>query len=601
MNVLPLFNPPSLYIEIGPNSLHVMRENEGLELPVERQDNGLLTPACKAKLVESLRNFVRPPAWPPRPKAYCAIGARGVSMRRLTLPAASGEELRRLLLLQIESEFPLTPDELAWGCHPVDGNTPSGNGAGNSRDWIVVAVKKETIEDYALLLSECGLEPVFTLGALARRGYCQLPPEAYAIVDVAAQCSELISFAQGTPVSMRVLPWGAEDALVSIQKKLGVGRAEAIRLLSATSSNTAGTAPPTVQACELPEWEKFAQCIQNAWTGKKIYVAGAHAAAIATGLQTAFGGRVECVPMGPLTSQGHSAATLGLRHFCEQNGGAPPLVFEAKAPKAKDPATRAASWTWAALALALACGAYGLRYAEPVLFQGHLAKVIAETQAKKARLPNIDRELNFLQYLKTNQPPYLEAVAAIANSAPGGMKIESLALTRRGDLTFRGFVRDMQQALDFRAKLGDSGFFNNVVLEEQSPTPDRQKMNLRIVAQWKPVVAREALIKELALPENNKTNAAGIKTNFAGSPDSAPPVNMGVPPGGMMMPPGMPPAPSGPIMNMEGPAAMPNPPMDGGSTPPMMVPPNGGPPSVRSSRRALAVPNVQNVSVEKKD
>ena len=66
-------------------------------------------------------------------------------------------------------------------------------------------------------------------------------------------------------------------------------------------------------------------------------------------------------------------------------------------------------------------------------------------------------------------------------------------MNRRGDLALRGFMRDSQQVVDFRSKLINSGFFSTVVVEEQNPTPDRQRINLRISAQWKSAPGRESL------------------------------------------------------------------------------------------------------------
>ena len=77
--------------------------------------------------------------------AFCAIGARGVSMRRLSLPAASEDELQRVLRLQIESEFPLSPDELAWGSRPIGPPKPPANGGPARQELLVVAVKKEVL------------------------------------------------------------------------------------------------------------------------------------------------------------------------------------------------------------------------------------------------------------------------------------------------------------------------------------------------------------------------------------------------------------------------------------------------------------------------
>jgi hypothetical protein len=54
-------------------------------------------------------------------------------------------------------------------------------------------------------------------------------------------------------------------------------------------------------------------------------------------------------------------------------------------------------------------------------------------------------------------------------------------------------MRDSQQVVDFRSKLINSGFFSTVVVEEQNPTQERQKVILRISAQFKPAPGRESL------------------------------------------------------------------------------------------------------------
>jgi Tfp pilus assembly PilM family ATPase len=584
---MSLFNPPHLYIEIGQSTLKLMRESGGLELALERQDNGLLAPAGKAKVIQSLREHLRLASWLPKPKAYCAINARGVSLRRLKLPPARGEEFQRLMRLQIENEFPLPPDELAWGCQAVAAGQPSGEAA--AQEWVVAAVKKEILDDYATLLGPCGVEPVFTLGALARRGLCAQAPDAYAILDVAAQGSELMAFERGLPVSMRVIPWGEENILRALQTKMGISRDQAQQLRLRARANPADPNAATLQACAQAEWAALEKWISGGGMGTRLFVAGADAVALAAWLgQNLAGAGIVCEPLASFSGQGRSAATLGLRHFCEQNGGAPPLVFEAAAPQVEEEVVQLGAGKWAAWAAVLAVCAFGLRYAEPVLFQSRLAGKIAEIQAKRDKLPNIDRELAFLQYLKTNQPPYMEAVAQVAKAAPSGMRVESLTLNRRGDLAYRGFVRDMQQALDFRSKLGESGFFANVVLEEQSPTPDRQKMNLRIVAQWKPVAAREAWIKEMALPENNATNAPGTDAKPGAPVAQTMPVGMpsgvvmpsgaDMPPG-MSIPPGMNAPPGGPP---PGPGL---PVMEGAPPPDLPGPPGAANPGARPARR----------------
>src|SRR5438270_71868 len=156
----------------------------------------------------------------PKPRAFCAIGARGVSLRRLTLPASSKEELERLLALQIEREFPLSPDELAWGYRPL-GRT-SGNGAAGLQELLVVAVKKEVLQEYSEILSGCGLSPLFTLAALARSSLCSTSLGSFAILDIGQSQSELISFDNGVPGAIRILPWGGENITQAVEKRLEI-------------------------------------------------------------------------------------------------------------------------------------------------------------------------------------------------------------------------------------------------------------------------------------------------------------------------------------------------------------------------------------------
>src|SRR6185369_6084828 len=112
---------------------------------------------------------------------------------RLSLPASSKEELNRLLPHQIEREFPLPPDQLAWGCQPLGGRGMPPNSPNGKQELLVVAVKKDSLEEYASILSACGATPVFSLAALARSYVCPEPPGAYAVLAVERNYSELIT------------------------------------------------------------------------------------------------------------------------------------------------------------------------------------------------------------------------------------------------------------------------------------------------------------------------------------------------------------------------------------------------------------------------
>ena len=482
MKEVAFMNSSPVYFEFSQTSLKALKENDGLELPLERGTNGRLTAGCKEQLIAALQKFLGRKGWQPRARAFCAIGANGVSLRRLTLPASAKEEFQRLLVLQIENEFPLSPEELAWGWHRL-----GSNGAATKQEVLVAAVKKEVVEDYANVLLGCGMNPVFTLAALARSSLCPQPIHSGAMLDVGPGHSELTTFDNGVPAAARVLSSSA-DASVA---------------------------------------DSAAKALGASWSGKKIFLTGA-GDEIAPQLARRLGNGIVCEPLKIESGVGRSAAILGLKKSVEQTGGSPTLILQVKAKQSNGAfnLSQPDVKKWAVRAAALLCALLVLPYAEALLLKPFLANKLTRLKAEQGRLATIDRELGFLQFLKQSQPPYLDALFVFAKSAPQGMRIDQLTMNRRGEISLRGSLHDATQVTDFRTKLISSGFLANVAVEEQSPTPDRQKVNVRMSAQWKPAEARAGLAigPTAAEIEKAKTN----KLAQAGG---------GIPPGGM--PPGM--------------------------------------------------------------
>lgn len=458
MKELPFMNSSQVYVEITQTRLKVLRENDGLDLPLDRSAGGQLTDSCKEKLVRGLETFLQRKNWQPRARALCAIGASGLSLRRIALPATAREELPKLLRLQIESEFPLSPDELAWGYRVLG---PAGNGAAK-QDLLVAAVKKDRVDEYTSLLLAAGLNPVFTPAVLARASLCPQPLGSCALLDLGQKQLELASFENGVPVAVRTFPWDAEN------KAANDSRLESI-------AKAIGRPP-----------------------GNKIYVTGNNGAPadFIAAIRLRFPIGVQCERVESASTAGRSAAVLGLKRVSEENIGAPLLLLQAEA---KAPARGALKFTqpvpkqWAIRAAVLLCVLLALPYAEALLLKTRLAKKLSAITANQDRLAAIDHELDFLRFLKQNEPPYLDALYLFAKAAPPGTHLDSTSMNRRGEISMRGSMQNAQQVTDFRSKLIDSGFFERVTVDEQIPTPDRQKVNIRITAQWKSVQARAGL------------------------------------------------------------------------------------------------------------
>ena len=460
-------NSAPVYLEIGRDFVKGLKDGSRIEFPLERGADGKLTAACQERISSGLRAFAGKKSFQPRARAYCAIGATGVSLRQLTLPATAKEKFEQVLLLQIEAEFPLPPAELAWGYQRLaaKGTTPT-------QDVLVAAVKKEGIEEYQDLLTSCGLDPVFTLAGLARNFLCPQPNDTHALIDVGSSRLELTIYEKGVPTAIRVLPATGENSAV----------------------------------------ESALKAIGPQWSGK-IYLTGA-TGQMASQLAGRLNGRVECAPLA--LEAGASAAILGLKKFVEQRDGVQLLTLQnqAKQPATRFNASSPEAKRWLAAAAVLICLLLILPFAEAVLVKPFLARKLAALKQDQGRLATIDRELDFLQLLKQSQPPYLDALFVMAKSAPQGTRFDSLTMDRRGEISMHGVMQNGAQVTDFRAKLIVSGFFSNVSVEEQSPTPDRQRVNLRMIAQWKPAAARNSLVigptaGEIEQAKTNRDTAGG--------------------------------------------------------------------------------------------
>lgn len=454
MKKISFMGSPEIFVEISQSSLKALRENDGVELPLERQPDGRFTESCKEKTIASLKIFLQAKNWQSRVRAVCAIGARGVSLRKLSLPAGAKEEFHRRLLLQIESEFPLPPDELAWGWRQLGEAKPS-NGTLVKSELLVAAVKKEIVADYQEILVACGTNPIFTLAALARTGLCPHPPETFAMLDIGGNQSELTGFEKNVPTVSRIIFWGAENVSDTADVKLDV----------------------------------LAQAIKGSLPATKLFISGNKISEDFTSrLSKSLGDGWQCERLEVTVGEGHSAAISGLKKFADQD---PALVIRVKQTSGTTNLTAPDLKKWATRAVALAAVLLVLPYAEALLLKPHLAKKVSAFKADAARLAVIDRELDFLQYLKQSQPPYLDALYVFSKSAPQGTKFDALSMDSHGVVSMRGSFRDGQQVADFRGKLIASGFFASVTVEEQ--TPDRQKVNVRMTAQEKSATQLQSL------------------------------------------------------------------------------------------------------------
>ena len=492
-----------IFVEIRPASFHAWTRLNGVDLRLERGSDGRLTAATCASATAALKGLVAGGGWLSRPRICCAIPSRGLLLRPISLPATAPGEVTRLLELKIEGEFPLPPDALAWGWLPLAAFTSAASTLSPARQEVLVAaVKKEVIDEYHLIVGAVDPDPIYTVAALARTALVPVGQRAYSVLDVGPTQSELTVVEDGVPPTVQLLPWGEKYFLEGLATRMGQSPEEAAKTL-ATLSTRPGSAADAALGVALKEMvEALAGRVPAEALARPVWISGppAVAQALVQGWTGTHPAHVLPVPAQP----GQTAAILGLDQSLSPRAGRDPLpILALRIKQMGAPGQTAGNFPvrQVALAAGLLLGVLLFPYIEALIFQPRLARRLAALKASQTNFVTIDRELSFLRYLELNQAPQLDAAFVIAQAAPPGARMNTLSLNRQGDLSLSGFIPNLAQIGEFRLKLINTGFFSTIVVEDQSPTPDRQRINFRLTGRWKSAPEREALTLGPALPE----------------------------------------------------------------------------------------------------
>ncbi len=448
---MPLLSQTTLLAEINEDQLCILNGNHLHETKLERLPNGRLTPACLQRLQSELPAFLHARKWLPPQPVTCAIHARGVSLRHITLPDTNGDQQLQLLPLQIEHTFPLPPQDLAWGAI-----LPPGHHSSTPHTVPVFALRRESLADYETLFNQCHCIPTFTLASLIRTRLCPSTPDHWSILHLQPQQSELITFNNQQPATLQLLPWGHTSLL--------------------NHPNTLEHLNPTLVGSSL----------HISWNPRDC----PNPTPILQALRSLVGSEttISTVLLDHATPR--TAALQALQAQPHNNHPPLKLTLQAQQSKPRPLMPTSAHYTWAIASTILLLTLTLLHLLHSSQQQTRLTQAINQVREVRQSLPLVDQQLGFLSYLQTNRQPYLRILATVAQSATPGLQIESLSLNRRGELLIRGTLQGQQPPTDFRTKLVESGAFTSVVLEEQTPGQQQDNIAFRIAAHWDPAQAR---------------------------------------------------------------------------------------------------------------
>jgi len=435
-------NPSNLFIEFTQTSATIAFGENVSTIDLRHEADGRLAQPARDALKDAIARTIGSRR---HERAWCAIGVRGVSLRTVKLPPAKPESLPQLLSIQVEKEFPLGPDQLAWGFRSANATATSSQ----PQEFLLVAIKKEFIEDYAGILSEAGIDADFAVGILSVAALAARKMSgSFALLNTGPARAEMVLCENGIPSSIRTLPVGSAADVSKLADQLNSSRLPGCVFVSGDMQRD----PERVRA-----------------------------------LGQLLGPDVRCETFSADAAFGKTAAIAALEKLVSENRTGELLELQTGSAQSKPQKTiRPLPVKWIGMAAALIFCLFMLRYVEPMIKKPALAARIARARDAQSALPPIEQELDFLRHLESSRPAYLNVVTVLADAIPRGTRFEALTLDRRGEFSFRATLANPQQATDLRAKLLKSGLFTTVILEEQTPAENNRKLIMRVSARWKP-------------------------------------------------------------------------------------------------------------------
>jgi len=176
--------------------------------------------------------------------AAISVSGHSVIIKKITLPSMTEAELEESIQWEAEQYIPFPISEVNMDFHIIE--APAGQA---QMEVLIVAVKKDMINDYIAVMAEAGLNPVvvdvdsFALENMYCVNYDVSPDSTVALVNMGANVINLNILKGGTSTLTRDVSVGGRQISNEIQKQIGVSFEEAEILkcggeVSGVDSNT---------------------------------------------------------------------------------------------------------------------------------------------------------------------------------------------------------------------------------------------------------------------------------------------------------------------------------------------------------------------------
>ncbi len=209
-----------------------------LHLPPETIVEGTIMDS--SALTESIKKLVQ--AHKPRTKNVAtAVSGHSVIVKKISLPAMSEEEIEHSIQWEAEQYIPFNVNEVNLDFQLIQGTAAQSEDSGQM-EVLLVAAKKELIEDYRTILEGAGLRPVvidvasFAIQNMYETNYDCEEGEVVAMFNIGASSTNINMFRNGSSLFTRDIHFGGNQFNEEIQRALHVSYEEAEVLKLGSSS-----------------------------------------------------------------------------------------------------------------------------------------------------------------------------------------------------------------------------------------------------------------------------------------------------------------------------------------------------------------------------
>jgi type IV pilus assembly protein PilM len=160
-----------------------------------------------------------------------AVSGHSVIVKKVSLPAMTREELADQIQWEAEQYIPFDVNEVHLDFQILD--TSDGEG---QMDVLLVAAKRDLVDDYVQVITEAGLIPAavdvaaFAVENAYEMNYTADPGDVIALVNIGAQVVNINVVQNGVPAFTRDITTGGNQYTEEIQKALSISFEEAERI-----------------------------------------------------------------------------------------------------------------------------------------------------------------------------------------------------------------------------------------------------------------------------------------------------------------------------------------------------------------------------------